>query len=163
MVMDAIRPWLYIGKYQETLDAILLGEYKIGAKLHLADPRNIQSVTYLADRVEYSELTSLYLPVEDGVALPSHLLRQGVDFVLAEKCRGKTVLISCGAGISRSATFAVAVLKEAEGLLLLEAVRIVKQCHPRTRPHPALWESLCTYYHEKVSAYTMLNVLRSLE
>ncbi len=68
--------------------------------------------------------------------------------------------MACGAGISRSATFAVAVLKETEGLSLLEAVQTVKKYHPESLPHPALWESLCAYYGEEVPIISMLNALR---
>ena len=106
--MNAIRPWLYIGKYRETLDKDILSVKKIDAMLQLAEA------------VKHPNITSIYLPVEDGVPLPEHLLQQGVDFVLFEKYLGHTVLIACGAGMSRSVVFAVAVLKEAEGLSLLE-------------------------------------------
>ena len=146
--MDAIRPWLYVGKYRETLNTNLLSARKIGAVLQLAEA------------VTYPNITSLYLPVEDGVPLSSHLLREGVDFVSSAKHRGETVLIACGAGISRSAAFAVAVLKEVEGLSLLEAVQTVGKHHPESSPHPALWESLCAYYDEEVSIHSMLNALR---
>jgi hypothetical protein len=158
--MDAIRPWLFIGKYRETLDASLLSKNKIQSKLHLATPRIIQSIQSVADAIDYPNLNSLYLAVEDGAPLPVEKLREGVDFVLAEKSLGKIVLISCGAGISRSATFAIAVLKEAENVRLLEALRSVKRCHPVTQPHPALWESLCNYYDETVSFYSILDAVR---
>ncbi len=137
--MNKIQPWLYIGKYRETLNPHLLSTYNIGAMLQLAD------------LVEQPDITSLYLPVEDGLPLPDDLLRRGVDFVMAEKERGRAVLIACGAGVSRSAAFAVAVLKEVEGLNLLDALRAVKQRHPKAMPHPAIWDSLCTYYDEAVS------------
>lgn len=146
--MNAIRPWLYIGKYRETLDKDLLSAKKIDAMLQLAES------------VEHLNITSIYLPVEDGVPLPEHLLQQGVDFVLSEKSLGHTVLIACGAGMSRSVVFAVAVLKEVEGLSLLEALQAVKRHHPESLPHPALWKSLCAYYHEKTSIDRMLNVIR---
>jgi protein-tyrosine phosphatase len=146
--MNAIRPWLYIGKYRETLDTDLLSVKKIDAMLQLAEA------------VKHPNITSIYLPVEDGVPLPDHLLQQGVDFVLSEKSLGHTLLIACGAGMSRSVVFAIAVLKEAEGLSLLEALQAVKHHHPDSLPHPALWESLCTYYHEENSIDRMLDVIR---
>lgn len=59
---------------------------------------------------------------------------------------GHSVLVACGAGISRSTTFAIAALKEAEGVSLLEAARIVRPAHFDGMPHPALWELLCHYY-----------------
>ena len=81
--MDAVRPWLYVGKYRETLNVNLLAGRKIGAMLQLAEA------------VTYPHITSIYLPVEDGEPLPDHLLRQGVDFVLSAQQRGETVLIAC--------------------------------------------------------------------
>ena len=65
--------------------------------------------------------------------------------------------------MSRSAAFAVAVLKEAEGLSLLDAVRTVGKHHPESLPHPALWESLCSYYGEDVSLQAMLGALHTSE
>lgn len=134
--MQRIRPWLLIGKYRETLDDQLLARTHIGALLHLAD------------RIEPPGITALYLPVEDGEPLDTTMLRRGVDFVLAQRAAGKTVLVACGAGISRSTSFAIAALKEAEGLSLLAAARTVRHAHPAGLPHMALWSSLCMYYNE---------------
>jgi atypical dual specificity phosphatase len=145
--MDAIRPWLYVGKYRETLSASFLRA------------REIDTMLQLAEAIEHPGITSLYLPVEDGVPIPTSLLQQGADFVLSEKRQGRTVLIACGAGISRSVAFAVAVLKEDEGLSLLEAVQSVKKRHPESMPHPALWQSLCDYYNEEIPISAMLRAL----
>ena len=134
--MDRIRSWLYIGKYSDTLNVRLLVRH------------NIKAMLQLAELVEHPGITSLYLDVEDGEPLPHDLLRAGVDFVIAEKQRGHTVLISCGAGISRSAVFTIAVLKEVEEMNLLDAFLAVKQEHPQTLPHPTVWESVCHYYGE---------------
>src|SRR5512136_1818127 len=104
--MNAIRDWLYVGKYRETIDVTSLAAQKIGAVLQLAEA------------VKQPDIETLYLPVEDGVPLASCHLRQGVDFVLNQKRLGHRVLIACGAGMSRSVAFAVAALKEDEGLFL---------------------------------------------
>src|SRR5437868_6406606 len=104
--MHKICPWLYIGKYRETIDINILIAYRINAMLQLAD------------KVEQIGIASLYIPVEDGEPLPADKLRQGVDFVRAQKAAGKTVLVACGAGISRSVTYSIAALKEEENLSL---------------------------------------------
>jgi len=145
--MHFIRPWLAIGKYRETLDAPLPAAQGIGAMLQLAEA------------VEHPGISSLYLTVDDGVPLAEYQLRRGVEFVLTEKSAGHTVLIACGAGISRSATFSVAALKEAEGLHLPDAMRAVRQQHPDALPHPELWDSLCSYYQEPVSFHELLRSL----
>jgi hypothetical protein len=142
--MYPIRPWLYIGKFSETQDDDLLRRREIGAMLQLAD------------NVTQPGIPSLYIPVEDGEPLPADLLRMGVEFVRLEKALGRKVLIACGAGISRSATFAIASLKEEERLPLLEAYRQVRVMHPDALPHPALWKSLCEYYAESVPYVKLL-------
>jgi hypothetical protein len=144
--METIRPWLHIGKYRDTLNRSLLGGYQIGAILQLAE------------HVQHPQIATLYLPVEDGVPLASDLLQRGVAFAHAAYQQEQKVLIACGAGISRSATFATAVLKEVEQISLLEAIKIVKYHHPDAMPHPALWDSLCTYYRESVSYLTLVRL-----
>jgi hypothetical protein len=147
--MNPVRPWLYVGKFVDTLDGRTLSAQGIGAVLQLAHS------------VQHTGITSCFIPVDDGVPLPGDLLRQGVDFVLDAKRRGQRVLIACGAGMSRSVTFAVAALKEDEGLSLLDAVQTVKRNHPDSSPHPALWDSLCAYYGEPVPVHAMLRALRT--
>ena len=136
--MNRIRPWLYIGKYRETRNLSLLSRVKIDAALQLAE------------LVEQPGIETLYLAVDDGVALSTELLQQGIAFIIANKDQGKRVLVSCGAGISRSTSFALAALKEVEELDLLEALQEVKRRHPDAMPHPALWQSLCEYYDEDI-------------
>jgi len=134
--MNRIRDWLYVGKYSETLQPEYLRRNGIGAMLLLAAP------------VSYPGIESLYLMVEDGVPLHPVLLEKGIRFARAQKADGRTVLVACGAGISRSSTFATAVLKEEENLSLVDAFREVFIAHPYALPHPELWKSLCAYYGE---------------
>jgi protein-tyrosine phosphatase len=136
--MNCIRPWLYVGKFAETRNLPLLQHYAIKAVLQLAEPIN------------YPDIRALYLPVIDAQPLSSEHLKSGVDFVHMEKTSGHKVLIACGAGISRSVTFAVATLKEEENLCLLDALRAVAHEHREAMPHPALWRSLCQHYGEPV-------------
>lgn len=132
--MYSIRPWLHVGKFSETQDDVMLRRREIGAMLQLADS------------VKQEGIPSLYVPVEDGEPLPADALRMGVEFVRLEKALGRNVLIACGMGISRSTTFAIAVLIEEEGLSLSEAFREVRARYPAAMPHPVLWRSLCAYY-----------------
>jgi protein-tyrosine phosphatase len=145
--METIRPWLYLGRYRDTINHTLLTSYRVGAMVQLAE------------HAPHPQIPSLYLPVEDGVPLPGDVLRQGVAFARAAQQQEQKVLIACGAGISRSATFVIATLKEVEHLSLLEAIRDVRQRHPSALPHPALWESLCRYYNEAMPFLTMMRLL----
>ena len=134
--MNAVRSWLLIGGYRDTKNLALIQAYEIQAILQLAAP------------VEYPGVALLYLPVSDGFPLPFDALREGVAFVRLHKEQGHTVLVACGAGVSRSAAFTTAVLKEEESLSLLDAYREVKAKHSFALPHPAIWESLTEYYDE---------------
>jgi protein-tyrosine phosphatase len=142
--MNQIRPWLYIGKYSDTTNLSLLKFHQIGAMLQLAE------------LVEHPGIISLYLNVDDGVPLPEPLLKEGIEFVKAQKNQGRKIMVSCGAGISRSATFAIAALKEIEQISLSDSYREIKLHHPQTMPHPALWKSLCEYFREEISYSAML-------
>jgi protein-tyrosine phosphatase len=143
--MYEIRPWLLIGKYRETRDLALLQHHKVDALLHLADV------------VEQPGIESLCLVIDDGIDIDPAILRRGVDFVRRNKQDDRRVLIACGAGISRSVSFAIASLKEAEGLTLLESYQAILQHHPEAMPHPALWESLRQYYGEAMTFDEMWN------
>jgi protein-tyrosine phosphatase len=136
--VNQVRDWLYIGKYRDTLNSAYLRASNIGAMLQLAEP------------VKQEGIISLYLQVEDGVPLPPNRLREGVTFIRDRKKQHEIVLVACGAGISRSATFAIAALKEEENLDLASAYRDLLTHHPDALPHPQLWQSLCEYYSQTI-------------
>ena len=145
--MNRIRPWLYIGKYRDTLDVSLLQASGVGAML------------LFVEDVRYPGIASLYLAIEDGIPLASHVLKEGVDFVARHKRDGRAVLIACGAGQSRSVTFGIAALKEEEGLTLMDALRVIASKYPDAEPHKELWESLCRHYGEEIPYLDMLKAL----
>ena len=120
--MQQVRPWLFVGRYSETLNRDLLERSKIRSMLLLAAP------------VEHSGITTLYLPVEDGVPVRTEALANGVAFVRSEYAQGNRVLVACGAGISRAVTFTTAALKEEEGLSLLQAIQFHDDAPAPPRP-----------------------------
>jgi protein-tyrosine phosphatase len=136
--MNLIRPYLYIGGYRDTLNAYLLHSVRIGAMLQFAEP------------VRHPGIETLYLNVDDGVPLPPAILERGVAFAREQVARlqpeRKALLISCGAGISRSVTFGMALLHELEGIPLSSAYHTIRLARPEALPHPALLETLHAYY-----------------
>lgn len=136
--MIAINPWLYIGAYRDTINRDALQHAGIDSMLQLAAP------------VEHPGIESLYLPVEDGKPLPHHLLEHGVDFIVAQHRANRRILVACGAGISRSATFCVAGLHAIDGTRLLDAYQLVHAQHAEAMPNPYLWQSLLAYHGEDV-------------
>jgi len=136
--MDQIRPWLFIGKYRDTLQPAYLRS------------KSIQAMLQLAIKLEQPGITSLYLPVEDFAPLNLDLLEQGVSFIREQKKLGNPMLVACWAGINRSSTFCTAALKEEENLSLFDAFKEVKKAHPESMPHEPVWDSLCRYYGEEI-------------
>lgn len=98
--------------------------------------------------IKMAGVESLYIKVEDGHAISMETIQEGVEFVLKQRKKGKRVLISCGAGISRSVTFTTAVLKEVEGLSLEQAYRSVRSHHKEALPDHVHWDSMREYYDE---------------
>ncbi|MEM6530729.1 MAG: dual specificity protein phosphatase family protein, partial [Chloroflexota bacterium] len=143
------RPWLIIGKYRETIQLPLLKQYNVGALLHLADD------------VQHPGIESLSIVIDDGTTVKPEHIGQGVDFVREQKAAGKVVMVACGAGISRSSSFAIAALKEEEALSLKDALVAVKTAHPPALPHMALWQSLCDYYGEDIPYNSIWRYLHS--
>jgi len=144
--MDQIRPWLFIGKFSDTLHISYLRSKSINAMLQLAE------------KVDQPGVTSLYLPVEDFAPLNFDLLQQGIAFIREQKRLGNRVLVACGAGINRSSSFCASALKEEEGLSLFDAIKEVKKKHPESMPHEPVWESLCQYYNESTPYLDVMRI-----
>ena len=147
--MDTIRPWLYIGNYRDTI---------VYSSLHAAQ---INVLLTFAEPVTHPDISCHYLAVEDGISLDQEILSNGIARLQDAYTNNQRVLVACGAGISRSATFAIAILKEVEQLSLLEAARVVHRIRPSIAPHYALWLSLCTYYDEDIPYLTLIRELPS--
>ncbi len=122
-----------------------MSAYKIGAILQLAHP------------AKHPEIESLYITVDDGIPLPVEQLQQGIEFARAQKAANHTLVIGCGAGISRSVTFAMAVLHEEEGISLVDAYEQIAAVHPDALPHYALLQSLGAYYNDPLAMKALLS------
>ena len=120
--------------------------------------RRRRNVAVIED-VRYPGIASLYLAIEDGIPIESHVLKEGLDFVATHKRKGHAVLIARGAGQSRSLTFGIAALIEEERLTLMDALRTIVSNYPDAEPHQALWESLCRHYGEEIPYFDMLKAL----
>jgi protein-tyrosine phosphatase len=82
--------------------------------------------------------------------LPHETIYRGVSFMLEQKVLGKKVLVACGAGISRSSTFALAALMQDEKLAIFDAYREVFLRYRGAEPHPELMMSLSAYHGKEM-------------
>jgi len=142
--MNQIRPWLVIGNWRSSQSLDTLKQYNIGAVLQLAGP------------VKHVGITCLYVPVEDGEPVSDAKLKQGIDFIRQQKAEGQVVLSACGAGISRSTTFAIGALMAEENLSWEDAYRHILPVHPGAMPNAHLVRSLLGYVGEPVPAFEVL-------
>ena len=134
--MFRIRDWLYVSGYPNASNKATVKKHNIDAMLQLFEP------------IKMAGVDALYIRVEDGIAISADAIQEGVNFVLKQHKKGKRVLITCRAGISRSVTFATAVLKAVEGLSLEAAYRDIRTHHKQALPDHVHWDSLRTYYGE---------------
>lgn len=139
--MNKIRPWLYIGNYREA-------EYDDRLEFN-----EIKAILTFTKKIESNNIETLYLPIEDMEPVKSEYIKTGLGFILQEKEKGNNILIVCSAGISRSAMFCTAALKEVEGVSLIDAFKEVKQAHLIALPNKPVWDSFCEYYGEPLSSY----------
>lgn len=144
--MTQLREWLYIGKYTD-LENLANNNFN-----------HIDVVLNLAEDLPIKDKKVLFLNIDDGVPLNISDLVKGSEFLLNHHYEGKTMLIACGAGISRSATFCTVLIKEVEKVSLLEALKSIKQQHPKALPHPELWKSVCEVYDEEFDYYKVLKM-----
>lgn len=135
--MHRIRDWLYVSGHAFARSEKLLNDLGIGAALSLYEELH-----------HPPHIDTLFIHVEEGVALKPQMIEQGVAFVRQHHAEGKPILIACGHGISRSVSFALAALREIEGLTLEQAYRQVHKHHAEAMPDHVHWESLCAYYQE---------------
>lgn len=142
--MIYIRPWLYLGKHQEALNTSKLAEH------------NIEAILLLHAPLEQSHLSTLFIPIEEGVS-SSEIFKQGIDFVIAERKKNHNIFLACETGGNRSIAFGTAILKEIEGMALWDAFQEIKQIYPIARPHADLWKLLCVYYQEEIPYTEVLN------
>jgi hypothetical protein len=83
--------------------------------------------------------------INDRELVPPDKFRRGVDFIEEQVKANRSVLVMCGAGISRSSIFVLAHLLE-KGYALPDAYFLLREHHHMAQPHYELWQSLITYY-----------------
>jgi protein-tyrosine phosphatase len=134
--MNQIRPWLYVGGLQDAISRKRLRE------------AGIKAVLQLHESFAHEEIEELFLPLTEGKALTDEQIQTAVQFGRAHKAQGHTLLVACGAGISRSSLVATIILKEEEGVSLLEAFNRLRTQHHDAAPDQVMWDSANAYYHE---------------
>lgn len=99
--------------------------------------------------------------LDDGEPITKSKMQRGVAYINEQVKAGNRVLVMCGAGISRSATFVLAYLLE-NGYDLHQAFDLLRGARPQVDPHPVLWQSLIDNYGLKVTLDQIMDWRRDL-
>lgn len=134
--MFEIRDWLCVSGYPEASSASIVKAEGIEAMLQLFEEFSIEDVE------------SHFIPVIDGAPMTKGMIQEGIEFIHKQRDAGRKLLVTCGAGISRSVTFSIIALKEIEGLSMEDAYRIIHAVHPKALPDHVHWQAVAEYYGE---------------
>lgn len=135
--MQQLREWLYVGNYADLVSESLRKNEHIDAVLSLVEDITIDSKEIL------------HIDIDDGVPISISDMSRGIEFLLNQYHEKQQILVVCGAGVSRSVSYCVMIIKEVEDKSLIEAYRSIKAIYPKALPHPELWKSLCEAYEEE--------------
>jgi hypothetical protein len=159
--MDRVAEGIWIAGYREASDATAQQWPGIDAVLQLYGPA--PDPPPLPSGPEVRSLRVL-----DGAPIPPAALTDGVGFLRTQREQGRTVLVTCGLGQSRSPAFVAAYLHE-QGMELGDAFAALMRCRPQVLPHPVLLRSLVEQYGGATTAEALLvglvklrRVLRSI-
>ncbi|XP_066585706.1 dual specificity protein phosphatase 10-like isoform X2 [Prorops nasuta] len=123
-----VLPFLYLGNGKDAADLQLLKA--LGAS------RVLNVTSQLPGYHEERGITYMQIPASDS----SHqnlkqYFEEAFDFIEEARIAGSSVLVHCQAGVSRSATIAIAYIMRHKGLSLVEAYKLVKNARPIISPN----------------------------
>lgn len=133
------------------VENVAIGAYEDAIDLRGLQANDITAVLDLTVETRYSlppSILRLKVPMEDGVPMNQEHLRLAINW-LRMASRERKVLVHCLAGISRSTSIVMCYLHEERGMPLEDAYSFIKARRSQVQPHPALLESIDTYYQGK--------------
>ncbi|XP_057333568.1 dual specificity protein phosphatase 10 isoform X1 [Microplitis mediator] len=123
-----VLPFLYLGNGRDAADLQLL--QALGAS------RVLNVTSQLPGYHESRGITYLQIPANDsGHQNLKQYFEQAFDFIEEARNAGSSVLVHCQAGISRSATIAIAYIMRHKGLAMIDAYKLVKNARPIISPN----------------------------
>lgn len=134
-VAEIIPLSLYLGSQDVTQDVDILRMLGITHILSIGVPA--QALSQLPE-MSYCFLPALDLPDEDI----DPLLQRALPVIDEAISRGGCIFVHCNAGISRAPTVVVAFLMAFKGFSFCDAMSLVNQKRPSSRPNPGFVKQL---------------------
>ncbi|XP_012272135.1 dual specificity protein phosphatase 10 isoform X2 [Orussus abietinus] len=123
-----VLPFLYLGNGRDAADLQLL--QALGAT------RVLNVTSQLPGYHEARGITYRQIPASDsGHQNLKQYFEEAFDFIEEARKAGSSVLVHCQAGVSRSATIAIAYIMRHKGLSMVEAYKLVKNARPIISPN----------------------------
>jgi protein-tyrosine phosphatase len=129
-------------------DWLCISDYPIASSPEIVKASGIGAMLQLFKEFEMDGVETHFASVSDGLSITSAMIQEGIEFVRNQHAQGRKLLVTCGAGISRSVTFSIIALKEIEGLSMAEAYRAIREIHPQALPDHVHWQSVADFYGE---------------
>jgi protein-tyrosine phosphatase len=130
---DLVHPGIWIGSYSSVTDNYFLG-------------REIDVVLNMAIECDYKldvpKVQLVKIGIEDGRLTNVGVFRKAAEVIHQARSAGKTVLVHCAAGVSRSSTAVLAYLMLYDGMGWFKALEHVQKSRSIVNPHPLLVRSL---------------------
>ena len=130
---NEVHPGIWIGAYEAACDSSLEGN-KIDVVLNMA--------IELDYKIGLSDKQLIKIGIEDARLANKGVFLKAAEVIFQAKAAGKTVLVHCAAGISRSATAVIAYLMIHESMSWKDALAYVQISRSYVNPHPLLMRSL---------------------
>jgi protein-tyrosine phosphatase len=134
--MYQIRNWLCISGYPTA------------SSPKMVKAEGVEAILQLFEGFEMDGVVTHFIPVNDGFPITKSMIQEGINFICKQRAAERKLLISCGAGISRSVTFSIIALMELEGLSMEEAYRAIHERHEKALPDHVHWQSLANFYDD---------------
>lgn len=129
-------------------DWLCISGYSIASSPKIMKAEGIEAMLQLFEGFEMRGVETHFIPVSDGLPITKAMIQEGTDFIRKQRVEERKLLVTCGAGISRSVTFSIIALKEIEGLSMGEAYRAIRAIHEKALPDHVHWKDVADFYGE---------------